>query len=48
MGLVHLGGARFPLSERPMSHPLVAAMAPRLVGVVVMWAGTVLAVMIGG
>ncbi len=31
-----------------MSHPLVAAMAPRLLGVVVVWAGTVLAVIVGG
>lgn len=31
-----------------MSHPLVASMAPRLVGVVVVWATTVLAVLLGG
>ena len=30
-----------------MSHPLVASMAPRLVGVVVVWAGTVLAIFVG-
>lgn len=30
-----------------MSHPLVASIAPRLLGVVVVWGGTVLAVVIG-
>lgn len=30
-----------------MSHPFVAAMAPRLAGVVFVWAGTVLAVLVG-
>lgn len=34
--------------ERAMSSTFVASMAPRLVGVVIVWAGTVLAVALAG